>query len=343
MFQLISMPFRTGKIDSNLLRRSVLRYRGGHDPSVILGGSVGEDAALVSLRGKVLVLKTDPITGTISDIGRLSVHINANDVACSGGRPRWFLCDLLLPKRSNARIIETIMRQVDKAARELGVAVVGGHTEITPGLKKPILVGCMVGIVDRGKYVTSHGAHPNHDLIMTKSAGIEGTSVIALDFSHKLRLESKLMARAKAMRHSISIVREAMIATKTGGVSAMHDPTEGGLLQGIWEIAEASKVGFAVYESRIPIRKETVRICNSLDIDPLRLMSSGCLLISANKRKSRMIVQQLRRRGIQAEIIGTFVDRKKGRKLIRPDGSRLEIKASERDELYRVIEAYEKD
>jgi hydrogenase expression/formation protein HypE len=336
------MPFRTGKIYSDVLRRSVLRYRGRHDPSVILGGSIGEDAALVSLRGKVLVLKTDPVTSTTSDIGFLSVHINANDVACRGGRPRWFLCDLLLPKNSNAHLIETIMRQLDKSARELGVAVVGGHTEVTPGLKKPILVGCMVGIVDKGRYVTSHEARPNHDLIMTKSAGIEGTSVLAMDFSHKLRLPPKLMARAKAMRHSISIVREAMIAVKTGGVSAMHDPTEGGLLQGIWEIAEASKVGFAVYESRIPIRNETVRICNSLGIDPLRLMSSGCLLIAANKRKSRMIVQQLRRHDIQAEIIGTFVDRKKGRKLIRPDGSRLEIRANERDELYRVIEKYEK-
>ena len=340
--QSISMPFHTGKIGSDVLRSSVLRYRGRHDPSVILGSSIGEDAALVSLRGKVLVLKTDPITGTTSDIGFLSVHINANDIACRGGRPRWFLCDLLLPKRSNARLIETIMRQVDKAARALGMAVVGGHTEVTPGLKKPIFVGCMVGIVDKGKYVTSHGARPNHDIIMTKSAGIEGTAVLAMDFSHKLRLDSKLMARARAMRRSISIVPEAMIAVKTGGVSALHDPTEGGLLQGVWEIAEASKVGFIVNESRIRIRNETIRICNSFHVNPLRLMSSGCLLIAANTRKSRMIVQQLRRRGIQAEIIGTFTDRKEGRKLIRPDGSRLEIRANERDELYRVIEKYEK-
>lgn len=335
------MVMRTGKLGSSVLKRSVLRYRGKHDPTVILGPSIGEDAALVRFGDKVLVLKTDPITGTSSDIGFFSVHINANDIACRGATPRWFLCDILLPKKSNTQLIQSIMKDLDRTTKQLGVAIVGGHTEITPGLRQPILVGCMIGVVNHGRYVTSHGALPNHDLIMTKSAGIEGTSVLAMDLSSKLKIGAKLIASAKAMRRSISIVREAKIATEIG-VSAMHDPTEGGLLQGIWEIAEASKLGFAVYEARIPIRKETIRICNSLDIDPLRLMSSGCLLIAANKRKSVMIVHRLREQGIQAEIIGTFFNRKKGRKLIRSDGSQMEVGANERDELYRVIETYEK-
>jgi len=333
-------PFRTGKIPTDILVRTVLRYRGRKDPSVILGSSIGEDAALVSFRGKVLVFTTDPVTGTASDIGWLSVHINANDIACRGATPQWFLCDLLLPEKSNARTVELIMRQVDAAAKELCVAVVGGHTEVTPGLKKPIVVGYMVGVVGEKKFITSSGARPNHNLIMTKSAGIEGTSLLAMDFSRRLKLGDKVLARAKDMRYSISIVEDAMIAVGVGGVSAMHDPTEGGVLQGIWEIAEASKVGFVVDETKIAIRDETRRICTLLHVDPLRLMSSGCLLIAADNQKANHIVRRLRQKGIEAEIIGKFTDRKKGRKLVRAAGPITEITASERDELYRVIETH---
>lgn len=332
------MPFKTGKIPTDILLRNVLHYKGHRDSSVILGSSIGEDAALVTVQDKILVFTTDPVTGTSSDIGWLSVHINANDVACRGGRPRWFLCDLLLPEMANARNVDSIMREVDCAAKELGVAIVGGHTEVTPGLKKPIVVGYMVGLVDKDKYVTSSGARSNHNLIMTKSAGIEGTALLAMDFAHKLKLHPRIIARARNLRNSISIVKDALIAVKTGGVSAMHDPTEGGILQGIWEIAEASKLGFIVHERKIHIHDETRQVCALLGVNPLRLMSSGCLLIAAHNRDSPRIVERLRRNGIGAEIIGTFVRRDKGRKLIRANGSEVEITASERDELYRVIE-----
>ncbi len=332
--------FRTGKIPTDILIRTVLRYRGRNDSSVILGSRIGEDVALVSFGGKVLVFTTDPVTGTASDIGWLSVHINANDVACRGARPRWFLCDLLLPEKSNARTVEAVMKRVDAAAKELDVAIVGGHTEVTPGLKKPIVVGFMVGVVDRKKFVTSGGARPNQDLILTKSAGIEGTALLAMDFASRLRVDDDLLARAKSMRYSVSIVEDAMVAVGVGGVSAMHDPTEGGVLQAIWEIAEASKVGFIVDESKIRVRNETKVICSMLHVDPLRLMSSGCLLIAADHRKSGRIVHRLEQRGIEAQIIGKFTERKKGRKLVRLNGSATEIRASERDELYRVIEAH---
>ena len=330
--------FKTGKIPTEILIRTVLRFSGKNDPSVILGSSIGEDAALISFGRKVLVFTTDPVTGTASDIGWLSVHINANDVACRGAKPRWFLCDLLLPERSDASTVELIMKRVDAAARELGVAVVGGHTEVTPGLKRPIVVGFMVGVVERKKFVTSSGARPNQDLILTKSVGIEGTAVLAMDFARRLECDDKLLARARSMRHSVSIVEEAMIAVGVGGVHAMHDPTEGGVLQGIWEIAEASKVGFVVDESKIAIRNETNLICRLLHVDPLRLMSSGCLLLAAENRKSGLMIRRLKQKGIEARIIGRFTDRKKGRKLVRLNGSTTEIRASERDELYRVIE-----
>jgi len=337
------MPaFRTGKIPTEVLLRSVFPYKGKFDASVILGSSVGEDAALISFGNDVLVLTTDPVTGAASDIGWVSVHVNANDVACRGAAPRWFLCDVLLPEKAGVGVLESIMRQIDRAAKEVHVAVVGGHTEVTPGLRRPIVAGYMMGVAIRGKYVTSSGALPADDLIMTKSIGIEGTAVLAADFPNRLRpkINRQTLSNAKQMRRLISIVDDARLAVMAGGVHAMHDPTEGGLLQGVWELAEASKVGFSVYESRISTRSETKQICSVLRLNPLRLMSSGCLLIAANRRKSDAILRSLRRRGISAAVIGTVTARSKGRKLVGTDGRIREVGPSERDELYKVFESY---
>ena len=334
--------FRTGKLPTDVLVRYVFRYRGAKDRSVILGSSVGEDAALVSIGKDVLVLTTDPVTGTASDIGRLAVHVNANDVACRGAKPRWFLCDLLLPERSNAALVGGIMRQVDSAARRIGVAVVGGHTEVTPGLKRPIVIGYMVGVVSKRRFVTSHAARPGDRIIMTKTVGIEGTAVLAADFAYRLqpKIGAGPLKRAKNLAGLISVVDDALIAVEAGGVTAMHDPTEGGLLQGVWELAEASKVGLVIYEGRIAIRPETMQVCSAVRVDPLRLMSSGCLLIAAHRRKSDGILRKLRKQGIPANVIGSVTSRSRGRKLVKIDGTVKEIQPSERDELYRVIELY---
>jgi len=334
--------FRTGKIPTEALVRHVFRYTGKIDPSVILGSSIGEDAALVALGRNVLVMTTDPVTGAAADLGWVSVHVNANDVACRGATPKWFLCDLLLPEKAGVSLLDSVMKQVDRAAREVGVAIVGGHTEVTPGLERPIVVGYMMGVAPRGKFVTSSGARPGDDIIMTKSVGIEGTGILAADFAHKLRgrIGSRTLASAKKMRWSISVVKDARVAVEAGGVRAMHDPTEGGLLQAVWELAEASKVGFTVYASTIPIRPETDRICAVFGLDPLRLMSSGCLLIVADKRMSGKILRHLRTHSIPGNIIGKVTARTSGRKLIEGDGRVREIGPSERDELYRVIESH---
>jgi hydrogenase maturation factor len=335
------MPtFKTGKIPSDILARNVFRYRGSKDPSVILSSSIGEDAALISFGKYVLVLKTDPVTGTTSDIGWFAVHINANDIACRGARPRWFLCDLLLPEKSSAALVDSIMKQVDRAAKQVGAAVVGGHTEVTPSLKRPIVIGYMVGLVKRNAFVTSSGARAGDHVIMTKAAGIEGTAVLASDFAKRLRrkIPRQMLLRAQKMSRHISVVNDALITVKSGGVHAMHDPTEGGLLQGLWELAEASKVGFHVHESAIPIRPETRAVCSALGVNPLRLMSSGCLLIGADRQRTKRIVRSLRRSGIDACVIGTFTNRRRGRRLVTRTGKEQEIGPLERDELYKIIE-----
>jgi hydrogenase maturation factor len=337
------MPrLRTGKVPTQVLVRNIFPYKGKVDPSVILGSSIGEDAALISYGEDVLVLTTDPVTGASSDIGWLSVHVNANDVACRGATPRWFLCTILLPENVSVGTINSIMKQIDRAAKEVRVAVVGGHTEVTPGLKRPILIGYMLGVTKRGRYVTSSGARSGNDLIMTKTVGIEGTAVLAADFPRRLNptVGRPLLSRAKRLRGSISVVDDARLAVVTGGVRAMHDPTEGGLLQGVWELAEASRVGFTIYESRIPIRDETKQVCAALRLDPLRLMSSGCLLLAVDKRMTKAVLHRLSKNGILASVIGTVTDRRMGRKLVRLNGEVREIGPSERDEIYRVIESY---
>lgn len=335
------LRFRTGKIPTEILVREVLPYRGKIDQSVILGSSVGEDAALISYGKGVLVLTTDPVTGAYCDIGWLSVHVNANDIACRGAVPKWFLCDILLPRYTSDRTLDSIMKQIDRAAKDVGVSVVGGHTEVTPGLKRPIIVGYMMGIAARGRFVTSSGARPGNTIIMTKSVGIEGTAVLAADFGRRLqlRLGHRFLARAKSMRDSISIVDDARLAMAVGGVRAMHDPTEGGLLQGVWELAEASKAGFTIHESRIPIREETRHVCAAFNLNPLRLMSSGCLLLAVEKRKVRAVLRKLARNHIPATVIGTVTSRRAGRKLMKVDGDVQNIGPSERDEIYKVIES----
>jgi hydrogenase maturation factor len=291
------------------------------------------------MRGKLLILTTDPITGAQENAGWLSVHVNANDVATRGARPVWFLCCLLLPEHSGTDILEQIMSQVDEAAREISVTVAGGHSEITPGLHRPIIVGSMVGEIASGKYISSAGAKPGDKMILTKTIGLEGTSILAYDLGEMLThsLGDDIIQHAKTFSRRISVVRDAMIAVKTGGVHAMHDPTEGGIICGLWEIGEASRTGMVVEESRIAVAPETELVCGALRLDPLRVLSSGSLLIAAGPAKTHRITKTLQRNGIAASVIGEITKPEKGRVFVKRDGTRLKLEPT-RDELYKVLD-----
>lgn len=332
--------FLTGKVPPDLLSRIVFQRTGAANRRLLLGPALGEDAAIVRIRGKLLVLTTDPITGAQENAGWLSVHVNANDVATRGAKPVWFLCCLLLPERSDARLLEGIMDQVDEAAREISVTVAGGHSEITPGLNRPIIVGSMIGEVMSGKYVTTSGARPGDRVILTKTAGLEGTAVLASDLEGRLTgsLGADIVRRAKVFSRRISVVKDAMIATGTGGVHAMHDPTEGGIICGLWELAEASRTGMVVEESKITIAPETEAVCRVLGINPLRVLSSGALLIAARPRNADRIVKSLTQHGVDACVIGEMTRFEKGRALIKRDGSQVKLEPPPRDELYKVLD-----
>ena len=332
--------FLTGKVPLRFLSRIVFQRTGAPNRRLLLGPAVGEDAAVVRVRGTVLVLATDPVTGAQENAGWLSVHLNANDVATRGAKPVWFLCCLLLPERSDAGVLDRIMSQVDEAAREISVTVAGGHSEITPGLHRPIIVGSMIGELISGKYVTTADAKPGDSVILTKTIGLEATAVLAHDLEEKLKrsLGEATVQRAKTFSRRISVVKDAMIASATGGVHAMHDPTEGGIICGLWELAEASRAGIVVDESKIKIAPETEEVCQVLGIDPFRVLSSGTLLISSRPSHADTITKSLLKQGIDACVVGEMTKLEKGRILIKGDGTRTKIEPPARDELYEVLD-----
>lgn len=332
--------FLTGKVPVDFLSRIVFRRTGALNRRLLLGPALGEDAAIIRTRGKLLVLTTDPITGAQENAGWLSVHVNANDVATRGAKPVWFLCCLLLPERSSVAILDEIMRQVDEAAREISVTVAGGHSEITPGLHRPIIVGSMIGEVISGKYVTTSGGKPGDKIILTKTIGLEGTAVLAHDLEEKLTesLGESTVGHAKSFSRRISVVRDALVANRMGGVHAMHDPTEGGIICGLWELAEASGTGMVVEESKIAMAPETEAVCHALGIDPFRVLSSGALLIATGPRNADRITKSLRQNKIEACVIGEMTQLRKGRRLIRRDGTQVKLEPPARDELYKVLD-----
>jgi hydrogenase maturation factor len=260
----------------------------------------------------------DPITGAVERIGWLAVNVNANDVATFGVEPAFLFSCMLLPENAKRKLVETISAQMNAAAKDLGIAIVGGHCESTPGLINPIVVGCTMGLTEKGCYVTAGGAKPRDKLILTKSAGIEGTAILATDREQALKktMSATMLQAAKNFYSQISVVKDALTAFKTGGVHAMHDPTEGGIAGGIHEMADASNIGAKIFEEAIPVQPETVKICSHFQIDPLQLISSGALLISAEAKSANAIVRNLKLKRIQSAVIGEFTENAEQRVLI---------------------------
>jgi hydrogenase maturation factor len=281
----------------------------------------------------------DPVTGAIERLGWIAVNVNANDVATFGVEPMFFLSCILLPEKADRKGVETICTQMDQAAKELGIAIVGGHCEVTPRLSNPIVVGCTMSLAAKGAYVTAGGAKAKNKLILTKSAGIEGTAILAADRETHLKktLNRISIQNAKNFYNRISVVKEAVTAFKTGGVTAMHDPTEGGVAGGVHEMADASKLGVRIFEERIPVAKETLEICRFFKIDPLQLISSGALLIAAKPSFTERILRKLEKEKIEASIIGEFLDSPNSRLLIRKDGSEEALIRPEYDHLWMAL------
>ena len=333
------MKLPPGKIPIDILKEVVFKNLGAKRKEVTVGPSAGIDGAVLDLGDKSLVVSMDPITGAVERIGWLAVNVNANDVATFGVEPAFLFSCILLPENAKRKLVETISAQMNAAAKDLGIAIVGGHCESTPGLTKPIVVGCTMGLTEKGRYVTAGGAKPRDKLILTKSAGIEGTAILATDREPELKkaMRVTVLQNAKNFYNQISVVKDALTACKTGGVHAMHDPTEGGVAGGIHEIADASNVGVKVFEEAIPVQPETAQICSYFQIDPLQLIGSGALLISAEVKSASETVRNLKLERIQASVIGEFTENTDQRVLIQKDGGTKALPRPLSDHLWTAL------
>ena len=274
---------------------------------MILGPGVGLDAAAIKVKAGTLVLTSDPITYATEQLGYYAVCINANDIYVSGARPRWFLADILLPP-GQARSAEKIFRQIHQACNELNISLIGGHTEMTPNLPRPMVAGFMIGELLGEKPITAAGAKPGDAIILTKGLAIEGTAIIARERKKDLagKLPANLLRRAREFLHKpgLSVGPEATIAVGHGA-HAMHDPTEGGLLNGLWEMAKASKVSLHIDIDAIPVYPETQALCSRFGLDPLGLLASGAGLIVCPQRAIKKLRQELGTANITFSTIGS--------------------------------------
>lgn len=331
------MPLSPGKLPPKLLQ-SLLQLRGAPDRRVLLGPTFGEDAAVIDLGSQYLILKSDPVTFTADEIGWYAVNVNANDVAVMGARPAWFQATIIVPPGSSAAVVRTIMRDIDRSARRLNIAVTGGHTEVSQAVRQPIVAGDMQGVVERDGLVISSGARVGDAILLTKSAGIEGTSIIARQRAREARavLGDRGQAAAARFHHrpGISVVAEALLAARSGATS-MHDPTEGGVAAGLFELTTAARKRFVVDLDRIPVHPHTARLCARFGLLPLGLIGSGALLLTIPQHRMERLITALRRQGIPATQIGSVVTGS-GVRAYR-SGKRVRFAWSQRDELTKLL------
>ena len=332
--------YPTGKLPMEELSRLLSRYT-RKDPGIIVAPGIGKDATVISFGDKYLVAKSDPITFAADQIGWYAVHINANDVAAMGGTPRWFLATLLLPEgKTGPKEVEEIFSQISGACDELGVILCGGHTEISYGIERPIVVGQMLGEVEKEKLVSPDKIRAGDEIILTKGIAIEGTALIARELRQvNSVLEEKTLGRCRNLLRSpgISVVREARIANEVAAVHAMHDPTEGGLATGLQEMANASGMGMRVEMNQILVLPETALLCEKLKLHPLGLLASGAMLIAVAPRDSEKVIQALKKEGISASVIAKVWEREKGVKLA-DRGKVFDLPSFARDEVARLFE-----
>ncbi|MCA9878026.1 MAG: hydrogenase expression protein [Thermomicrobiales bacterium] len=301
-------PLPAGKLPGWLLKK-VLPPTSA-DEQVLVGPGVGRDAAAVAIRGEVVVAKTDPITFATNRAAFHLVEVNANDIACMGAVPRWLLVTSLLPVGVTPADVLASFAELGAACRARGVELIGGHTEIVPGIDRPLLIGSMLGETSRGHLISPGGARAGDVLMLTKGLAVEGTALLAQERAAELEplVGEEMVRRAARLLHEpgISVVADCLAATSVDGVSAMHDPTEGGLATAIREIAAPAGLGAKVEARRIPILPETIAVCDALGLDPLGLLASGSLLLSARPERAADVRVAIAATGLPVAKIGVL-------------------------------------
>jgi len=327
-----------GKLDSDVLKRIVIDKIKYKREDVKVRAGVGEDCAVVGYGDYDCVISTDPITSSINDVGRLSIHISCNDIASNGVKPIAITLAVMLPKGTSEEDVENIMAQAAKSAEEVGVEIVGGHTEITEAVNQPVIVSTAFGKTVADGFQSASDMRAGDVVLMTKQAGLEGTGIICSDYEKELSkvLSSDELAEGKAKLDDVSVVKEGVIAGKIG-THGMHDVTEGGMLGAVWEMCNISGLGVLIDEDRISVSEVTKKVCKYLSIDWKRLISSGCMLIVAGAEKAEYICAELEKNGIMVSQIGTVTEASEGLLLKKSDGKLEKIDPPKTDELYRIM------
>lgn len=324
-----------GKVPENVLKRSILKQIKTKRPEVLVGAGVGEDCAVIGLEpDEVMVLSTDPITGTTKEMGRWAVMISANDIASSGAEVIGVLVCAMLPPRTREIKIREIMQEIEACCQELNIQVVGGHTEVTDVVNRPVLTVTGIGKIKKDKMLLTGGAKPGQDIVVTKWVALEGSAVLAKEREEELLkiFPPYLVKEAEGYSQYLSIIKEAAIAVKSN-VSAMHDITEGGVFGALWEMAESAGVGLNVDLKKIPIKQATVEICNYFDINPYEMMSSGSLMLAADNGYD--LVRVLEESGIHAAVIGKVTS---GNDRVISNGEETRfLEPPKVDELYKAL------
>ena len=323
-----------GKVPEAVLKRSVFRKLTVKRPEVLVHAGVGEDCSVLEAGdGEVFVLSTDPITGTANDIGKLAFHITANDIASAGAELVGILLTIIFPPGSTEEDLKEVMDDVTALAARYRVEILGGHTEVSPVVNQTLVSVTGVGKARRDTVVTTGGLKPGQELVVTKWVGLEGTSILAGEYASELkeRLPGELVDTACGFDQYLSVIPEAAVAAGAG-VSAMHDVTEGGIFGALWEMAASSGVGLTVDLKKIPIRQETIEICEVFDINPYMLISSGSMLIGTDH--GSRLVEELQRAGIHGAVVG-YATEGNDRVIVNGDERRF-LEPPKTDELFRA-------
>lgn len=326
---------KIGKIPETVLKRSVFKQIRHRREEVLIRPGVGEDCSLIELaEDEMVVLSTDPITGVAEEIGSLVVYATINNLVCSGAEAIGVMLSMLLPCKSGEQQIKRILRDIEEECQKLNIEIIGGHTEYTPAVNQPVITVTGVGKVKKGEVLSTRDIKPGQEIVMTKWAGLEGTAILAKAKEEELksRYTSYFIEEAKQLKGFLSVVPEAKICQQLN-VTAMHDVTEGGIFGALWELVAAADVGLMVDLTQIPLKQETIEVCEFYDLNPYLLKSSGSLLIVTEE--ANQLVDELEKQGIKATVIGRITEGHE--RIVFNEDERRYLQPPRFDEVYKVM------
>jgi len=326
-----------GKVPTEVLKEVIFSNIKHRRPEVLVRPNIGEDCAVVDFGDYVCVMSTDPITGATKDIGSLAIHISCNDIASSGVEPLGIMLTIMAPPNTTKEDLGYVMKEANRAAASINVEIIGGHTEITDAVNRMIISATAIGRQLKNKLVLSEGAKLGDAVFMTKHAGLEGVSIIARDLEEKLKdkVSYDIIKSAQDFSNNVSVVKEGMLASSIG-VNSMHDVTEGGIFGAIWELAEVSGLGIEVYEDNISIRNETLEICQLFSINPMRLISSGVMVMTIPQDMKNMLIEAFNKEGMDITEIGKIIE--KERTVLKGE-KKIDLDPPGVDELYKAFKS----